>query len=110
MAVRRHLSSAELDAYAQEALRRLVRERGAVIFAEATTTLGETDWLARRMPDFPYRRMDPHIVRRARRALLATGTLLEEGATLGSGRTIQALVEGAAIRERGRRTATRRAA
>ena len=110
MSVDRYLTEAELDAFARRALLGLVRERGAVIFAEATTTLGESDWLRREVPDFPYPRMDPHVVRRARRTLLGTGELVQDGATLGSGRTIHALVPGTALRERGRRSATLRTA
>jgi hypothetical protein len=107
---RRLLTPPELDEFAQQALLTLVQERGAVVFPEAYTILGQDqDWLRQTLPEFPYPRFDLHVVRRARRALLATGGLAELPATL-QGQVVKALVHGPSYRDRGARTEVTRAA
>jgi hypothetical protein len=105
----RHLTDDELEAFAEQSLIQLIREREAAVLAEAVAILAESEWLRQRVPDFPYPRLDPHVVRRARRVLIETGDLVEL-TSRPSGREVKALVHGPLLRSRGKKTAIERAA
>jgi hypothetical protein len=78
-----------------------VAERGAVVWPEVEANLAEGTWIAVHRPGVGYTHIQPHVLGRARKALVADGTLIEDPVRL-NGRDVTAFLDGPGLA--GRRT------
>ena len=99
------------ESLAVDALEAFVSVRGAVIWPEVEACLGEGTWVHEHFdPTFPRDKgIDSHHLGTARRALEATGTIVERKATLQK-RAVSAWLDGAGLDSRRKTAIERRAA